>query len=97
MWLNNNMIYNPKRVKELDNISFCVQHLFILHFAYMYSLNPEYMMSTDYMDALDVGMEPEDGSQYWVAPYVSEIFEEIVKTKRPDIASFMKAHTEMDL
>lgn len=97
MWLNNNMIYYPKRVKELDNIYSCVQHLFILHFAYMYSLNPEYMMSSDYVDALDLGQNPEEGSQYWVATYVSEVFEGIVKPKRPDIAEYMKAHTEMYL
>lgn len=97
MWLNNNMIYNPKRVKELDNIYSCVLHLFILHFAYMYSLNPQYMMSSDYVDALDVGMEPEEGSQYWVASYVSKVYEEIVKSKRPDIAEYMRTHTEMEL
>lgn len=97
MWLNNNMIYNPKRVKELDNIYSSVQHLFILHFAYMYSLNPQYMMSSDYVDALDIGQQPEENSQYWVASYVREVFEKIVKPKRPDIAEFMKAHTEMDL
>lgn len=97
MWLNNNMIYNPKRVKELDNIYSCVLHLFILHFAYMYSLNPEYMMSSDYVDAFDLGQNPKEGSQYWVATYVSEVFEGIVKPKCPDIAEYMKAHTEIDL
>ena len=97
MWLNNNMIYNPKRVKELDNIYACVQHLFILHFAYMYSLNPHYMMSSDYVDSLDVGMEPEEGSQYWVAPYISKVFQEIVLAKRPDVAEYMRNHTEMEL
>lgn len=97
LWLNNNMIYNPNRVKELDNIHTCILHLFILHFAYMYSLNPEYMMSSDYVDALDLGMKPEEGSQYWVATYVSKVFEEIVLPKRPDIAEYMRNNTEMQL
>ena len=97
LWLNNNMIHNPNRVKELDNIYSCVLHLFILHFSYMFSLNPEYMMSSDYVDALDLGMEPEEGSQYWVATYVSKVFEDVVAPKRPDIAEYMRNHTEMQL
>ena len=97
LWLNNNMIYNPNRVKELDNVYSCVINLFILHFAYMYSLNPEYMMSSDYVDSLDLGMKPEEGSQYWVASYVSKVFEEIVAPKRSDIAEYMRTHSEMEL
>ena len=97
LWLNNNMIYNPKREKELDNLYACTLHLFILHFAYMYSLNPHYMMSTDYVDALDAGFQPEDGSQYWVAPYVKDVFNKYIVTKRPDVAEYMRTHTEMEL
>ncbi|MBQ3362777.1 MAG: hypothetical protein IJG42_02355 [Muribaculaceae bacterium] len=97
LWLNNNMIYFPNRIKELNNLYACTLHLFIFHFAYMYSLNPHYMMSTDYIDALDLGMQPEEGSEYWVAPYVKDIFEKYIVTKRPDIADYMKNHTMMEL
>lgn len=97
LWLNNNMIYNPNRIKELDNIYSYTLHLFIFHFSYMYSLNPHYMMSSDYIDALDMSLQPEDGSQYWVAPYVKEVFEKYVVIKRPDIADYIKNNTEMKL
>ena len=97
LWLNNNMIYIPNRTKELDQLYFCTLHLFIFHFAYMYSLNPHYMVSTDYIDALDLGMQPEEDSQYWVAPYVKAVFEKYIATKRPDIAQYMKNHTMMEL
>lgn len=97
LWLNNNMIYNPNREKELENLYSCVLHLFILHFAYMYSLNPHYMMSSDYMDALDCHKEPEEDSQYWVARYVTKVFEKYIVTKRPDIAEYMRNHSEMKL
>jgi hypothetical protein len=97
LWLNNNMVYNPIRIKELNNLYFCTSHLFIFHFAYMYSLNPHYMMSSDYIDALDLGMQPEDESKYWVAPYVKEVFEKYVVIKRPDIAEYMRNNTEMRL
>ena len=91
------MIYFPNRIKELDNLYVCTLHLYIFHFAYMYSLNPHYMMSTDYIDALDLGLQPEEDSQYWVAPYVTEVFEKYIVTKRPDIAEYMKNHTTMEL
>lgn len=91
------MIYNPNRIKELDNLYACILHLFIFHFAYMYSLNPQYMMASDYVDALDLGLEPEDGSQYWVESYVTNVFEKFIVAKRPDIADYMRSHTEMNL
>lgn len=97
LWLNNNMIYNPNRIIELKNTYECILHLFILHFAYMYSLNPHYMMSMDYVDALELGIPPEEGAQYWVATHVKEVFEKYVITKRPDIAEYMRAHTKMEL
>jgi hypothetical protein len=97
MWLNNNMIYNSNRIKELNNIYSCTLHLFIFHFSYMYSLNPHYMMSSDYIDALDLDQQPEELSQYWVAPYVKEVFEKYIVRKQPTIAEYLRTHLEMEL
>lgn len=96
LWLNNNMIYNSNRIKELDVLYYYTLQLFIFHFAYMYSLNPHYMMSSDYVDALDLGFQPEEGSQYWVAGYVSNVFEKYILT-RPEIAEYMRTHSGMNL
>ena len=35
---------------------------------------PLSIMSTDYVDCLDCNMTPPDGSQYWVAPFVTAFF-----------------------
>lgn len=35
-------------------------------------IRPSLIMSEDYIDYLDCGDTPPDGSQYWVAPFVSE-------------------------
>lgn len=56
-----------------------------------------YMMSSDYTDALDAGMPPETDSQYWVAPFIQEIFSDVLETKRPDVASLIKKKTSMHL
>ena len=36
--------------------------------------SPLSIMSTDYIDYLDCGMMPPNGSQYWVAPFVADFF-----------------------
>jgi hypothetical protein len=49
------------------------------------------------MDALECGMTPEFNSQYWVAPFIQDIFNDIVAKERPDIAATIKQTTSMNL
>ena len=95
--LNDNQIYNPNRTKYLDLFSKDIESIFIQHFAYLFYLKEHYMMSSDYVDCLDMGMEPVQNSQYWVANFVQETFDKIIKSKRPDIASEIKQKISMDL
>lgn len=95
--LNDNEIHNPNRIKYLDAVSFDMRALFIQHFAYIFYLNDHYFMSSNYVDCFDVGMPPEEGSQYWVAPFIQEIFSEIIEKYRPDIAKEIKDKTVMKL
>lgn len=95
--LNDNEIYNPDRAKWLDVFAKDIEAIFIQHFAYIFYLNDYYMMSSYYVDCLDMGMEPEEDSQYWVAPCVQEMFDKVIKTKRYDIAKAIKEKTLMQL
>jgi hypothetical protein len=95
--LNDRDIHNPHRLKWLNRLSADVQDLFILHFAYAFSLNEAYMMSSDYIDALDCNMHPEEGSQYWVAPFVQEMLDGVMKPRRPDIYAALKEGSSMQL
>lgn len=95
--LNDNEIFNPNRIKYLDAISFDMCALFIQHFAYIFYLNDHFFMSGDYVDSLELGITPEEDSQYWVAPFIQEIFDKIVRIKRPDIADEIKKNTDMNL
>lgn len=45
----------------------------------------------DFIDALDMGMKPTDGSQYWLAPLVFVILSNIRK-RNPDLYQFLKEH-----
>lgn len=95
--LNDNEIYNPYRVKYLNTFAQDIQAIFIQHFAYIFYLNDHYMLSSDYADYIEMGMKPEEDSQYWVAPFIQEIFDEIIKPKRYDIAKEIKEKTCMQL
>jgi len=95
--LNNNEIHNPNRIKYLNLFSSDIENLFIRHLSYLFYLNGYYMMSSDYMDALELGFKPEEDSQYWVAPYVQKIFDKVIKPSRMDLVEEIKWHTPMQL
>lgn len=95
--LNDNEIYIKDRGFWLDQYSVDVRDIFILHLGYIFFLNDHYMRSSDYMDALDCGMQPEDGSEYWVAPYIQETFDEVITPRRPDMTAAIKTRSAMQL
>ena len=52
----------------------------------MFSLNPAYLMSFKYMDYIDCGMEPLEGSQYEVAPFIQEYLDKTLYRTHPNWA-----------
>lgn len=88
--LNDNKIHNPNRVKYLNVFEKDIEAIFIQHFAFIFYLNDHYMMSSDYVDSLEMSLTPEEGSQYWVAKFIQETFDEVIKPKRYDIAKEIK-------
>ena len=95
--LNDNEIRLENRLQVLNSFSGDALDVFILHLTYLFFLNNHYMTSSDYLDALECGMTPEPDSQYWVAPFIQEVFDDIIKKQRPDIASTIKQYTCMQL
>lgn len=94
---NDNEIFHPQRTKYLDIVRSDIESLFIQHFAYIFYLNDHYMMSSDFIDCLDLGIQPEENAQYWVAQFIQEAFDQIIKAKRPDIAEEILKNTSMEL
>lgn len=97
MMANDKDVYINSRMTYLDQLSLDLKDLFVQHLAYVFTLNEHYMSSTDYIDALDVGIEPEEGSQYFVAPFVQKAFDEIMMPRRFDIVDEIKTNTIMKL
>lgn len=97
LMLNIGDLYLTDRLKHLDIFLNDMTAGFIQHFAYLFYLKDEYLMSNDYVDYLDAGLQPPIESQYWVAPFIQNIFDEWIKTNRPDIAEEIKSRTSMHL
>lgn len=95
--LNDNKIYIKNRGWWLDRFAEDARDIFILHLGYVFFLNDHYMMSSDYLDALECNIKPEDGSQYWVSPFVQDIFNDVVTPRRPDITTTIKTNSAMQL
>jgi len=94
---NDNEVHLPNRNKLITQFSEDLTAIFILHLAYIFYMKGHYLMSTDYIDAIEYGLTPKDGSEYWVAPFIQEIFDEVIKRNRMDIVMEIKNNTSMGL
>ena len=95
--LNDGEIRLPERGAALQQIADDIRDLFVLHFVYLFTVMPHYMMSSDYVDSLDCGLEPQEGSEYWVAPFIQQAFDEVVTRHRPDLAAAIRTGSAMQL
>lgn len=97
MLLNIKEIHLDERANVLNQLRRDLRDILTLHLAYVFSINPAYMAPTDYVDALELGLQPEPGSEYWVAPFVQEIFDKHISPIRSDVAVVVKANSDMEL
>jgi hypothetical protein len=95
--LNDNEIHLPHRGKVLDDFAADLRDLVVLHLSYLFSARQHYMMASDYVDCLECGDVPEADSQYWVAPFVQEAFNNILTKHRADVAAIIRSETRMHL
>lgn len=80
----------------MKNASIILNQIMLLHLSFNFYLNGPYMMASDYMDYRDMNMEPPEGSESWIAPYVQEAFDEFIKP-HPRLAEFIREHCCLDI
>jgi len=97
MMLNDGELHLNDRLKYISTFSDDLRDILILHLSCIFFLNDHYMMSSDYMDCLECGSEPEPDSQYWVSPVVQKIFDDVITKYRPDITTIIKQNSRMQL
>lgn len=87
--LNCNNVSIANREKHLDNCHILVKQLFRVHLSFIFHLNPHYLMDSTYVDYLEVGDTPPEGSETWIAPYAQAAFDKYIKPF-DDLATFIK-------
>lgn len=97
LMLNINELHSDKIISILNTFSIDLENIFILHLSYLFYIKDYYMTSSDYLDSLECGLTPEEGSQYDVAPFIQEIFDSVIKRNRMDLAIEIKNNTAMRL
>lgn len=95
--LNDNQVSLPSRLQTLSQLHLDLLDVFVLHFAYLFSINEHYMMSRDYVDSIECGIAPAPDSEFWVCPYVREVFDNTISSHRSDIAAYFLRTCNMHL
>ena len=84
------------REKRLDNATIVLKQVFLIHLSFIFFINGHFMMATDYLDSLEVGMTPPEGSERWIAPYAQQAFDYYIKP-HAELASFIKRNCSLDI
>lgn len=99
MFYNDNEMGDLKnnRITFLEQLSIDIRNIFILHLTLLFTIKDNYMMSSDYTDYLDFGVNPPENSQYWVAQFIQDIFNNVIKKYRNDLFEEIKKSTYMEI
>ena len=81
----------------LKSMARAIRLFFSIHFSFIYVGNPGNMMSSDYMDYLDCGMQPPPGCERWVPNPVQIAFSSIIQKYTPKISKYLLSLDLMDL
>ena len=90
--------FDEKNIEEQLNAIVSMARYITTTFLFLLSLcSPHYIMSTDYIDHLEFGQTPPDGSQYWVAPFVAEYLKANIEMIDKSCYEYLKENTCMAL
>lgn len=94
--LNCNVLHLDNRLKQLQNVLILLKQIITLHMAFIFHMNPQYLMASDYMDYMEVGQLPPGGSDTWIAPYAQEAFDRYIKPSSK-LAAFIKQECYLNI
>ena len=88
MLLNCNTVHIENRERHLKNCEIVLNQLFLLHLSFIFHLNPNYLMASVFMDYMEEGLTPPEGSEAWIAPFAQDAFDRVIKPHE-EIANFI--------
>jgi hypothetical protein len=71
-YLMDNYVYQPNKEQRDKELIECIYNVTDIFISLLSVIDSTKLHSTDYLDALEMNMQPEEGSQYWVLPCVVE-------------------------
>ena len=96
-----NRLYTHYKDDEIRNISteliYMLNYILIAFVFLLVLLSPGCIMAPDYLDVLDFSMMPEENSQYWVAPFVSEFVEKHKDLLGATALEYLRTVTQMEI
>jgi len=90
-----NYIYD--RTPLLERLSKDIEALFIWHLTYLLVFSGNLVMASDHVDYLECGQTPPEDSQYLVAPFALETYDDTIRKKFPKLDKLIQEHTYMYL
>ena len=83
--------------KQLSDVESTARYITTTFLFLLVLSSPLYIMSTDYIDSLELGQTPPNGSQYWVAPFIVEFFKNNIDMIDKNCYKYLKENTCMAL
>ena len=83
--------------QQVGDIVFITRYITTTFLFLLVLISPYYIMSTDYVDYLEIGQTPPDGPQHCVAPFVAEFFKDNIKIIDKNCYEYLKENICMDL
>ena len=97
MQLNNEVVSISNEEEILTLLERDIDTIFCSHFLMLFSFAPHYMISSDYIDYLEFGMRPPEGSEYEIAPFIQSCFSEKIQNWNFTLASIFKEKCVMKI
>lgn len=95
------MNYRNHRYEDIEkifkDIIYKIDYISTVFMLMLILVKPYYIMASDYIDYRDIGMEPPDGCQYWVAPFIQEFIDEHMAHHNPEYKLFLKDKVYMNI
>lgn len=89
--------YMYDRTPIVDRLCKDIEALFIWHLTYILVFSGGLVMASDHLDYLECGQTPPDNSQFWVAPFALETYDETIRKKFPKLDKLIQNHSYMHL
>lgn len=95
------MNYRDYKYEDIENIFhdivFKIDYITTIFMMLFILIKPHYIMSSDYIDCLDFGIEPPEDSQYWVAPFIQEFIDKHIGKYNLEYKLFIKDKVCMNI